>query len=123
MGMQVNWRALAIELGRPHWLRAGLSDWMRRVSPQPASVAHATAMLRFEVRVCAHAGLWEVRPGIDGPVRLHRNVEAALRDAREIARRAWADEGRLSAVKRLSAEGTWEVDVVFGAACQVAALP
>ena len=69
---------------------------------------------RLEIRICRVDGLWEVRPGAYGPKSRHDRLAFALGTANELARRAWIDDGLLSSVKRLTDDGTWEIEGVFG---------
>lgn len=83
----------------------------------PTTAADATGRrrrARFEVRLHRVGGAWHVRHGAEGPVDLYACERAATAYAHEAARRAWVEQGTLSCVKVLSAEGTWEVVAVFG---------
>ena len=71
---------------------------------------------RLEIRIGRVDGLWEVRPGAYGPVTRHARLAVAQGIAHEFARRAWIDDGLLSSVKRLTDDGTWEIECVFGVA-------
>jgi hypothetical protein len=101
----------------------GILELWRRTDPDPAHrwqpprVGEAGApggRGRFEVRVCRREATWEVRPGIDGPVHAVRSEAQARKQARELARVAWADDGLLSCVKVLSSDGTWIVEEIYG---------
>jgi hypothetical protein len=68
---------------------------------------------RHEVRVAPCADGWDVRPGPNGETYRFPSEDAALHCAHELARRAWADDERLSCVLRFI-DDTWSVDAVFG---------
>jgi hypothetical protein len=100
----------------------GIFELWRRTDPDPAhwlvpptlGGAGLPGHGRFEVRVCRNGAMWEVRPGLDGPVHPVASEALARKQARELARVAWADDGLLSCVKVLTSEGTWIVEDVFG---------
>lgn len=81
-----------------------------------ADTAARRRRARFEVRLHRVGAAWHVRQGSEGPVDLFACERAATAHAHEAARRAWVEQGTLSCVKVLSAEGTWEVVEVFGVA-------
>jgi len=90
---------------------------VRRVAVRPGVVVptgRLHAAPRLEIRVCRVDDAWEVRPGATGSPSRHARLAIALGVANELARRAWIDDGLLSSVRRLTDEGTWEVDGVYG---------
>jgi hypothetical protein len=77
---------------------------------------------RHAVRVAPRGNGWDVRPGPNGETYAFATEDAALRCAHELARRAWADDARLSCVLRF-VDDTWRVDAVFGVEVTPGRLP
>jgi hypothetical protein len=69
--------------------------------------------MRFEVKVCQVERQWEVRAGDGAPMHFATQW-AALTHARNVARMAYIDDGILTSVRVLTANGFWETDTLFG---------
>ena len=69
--------------------------------------------MRIEIFVRPDGNEWEVDAAATGCIQSHATSAAALRQAREVARVAWVEGHRPSAVKVLGPQG-WTVDAYFG---------